>query len=229
MSSDLLLLSYDLCSIDEAEVEALERVSLGGLAVGVRRYVSALERRRFLSGRLLLRYGLRCLTGVDEAEIRFNEYLRPFLADLPSVDFNIAHSGDWVLCAMAFDRRIGVDVELLGEYLDEVVERFADSEIAAIRGRSGQERTEALYRIWTAKEAYLKAEGSTFLVSLDRFSVANADGEMGVSLPHDESTSPWNLLCGSLDRRHPYAICYSGGAVECAPARLTTDELTLDG
>lgn len=225
MSSDLQLLCLNLGAMGAAERRELVAIPLDRLLTGISSTRDERVRLRSVAGRALLRYGLQRLTGSTEHEVGIGKHGRPFLPGLPTIDFNISHSGDWVLCALARNRRVGVDVEIVGEYLDDVVDRFADSEIASIRSRSGQERIDMLYRIWTAKEAYLKAEGSTFLISLDRFAVARTDGELGLRLPSDLSSVRWNLACAAVDRRHPYAICYSGDAVEYVPRELSTREL----
>jgi len=167
--------------------------------------------------------------GIGGFEVGIGDYGRPYLVDRPTFDFNISHSGDWVLCVIGAERKVGVDVEQTGEFLEEVVDRFSQSEVSYIRERSGGDRVEAFYRIWTAKEAYLKADGRTFLISLDGFTVDVAGGRARLSSGGEHSPIPWNLALGTLDADHPYAVCYSGGPVECSPHQIMRQELTLEG
>ena len=46
-------------------------------------------------------------------QLRYNEYGRPFLPG--SVDFNISHSGHYIICAAADNIRVGIDIEEIKE------------------------------------------------------------------------------------------------------------------
>jgi phosphopantetheinyl transferase len=76
-------------------------------------------------------------TPVEPAALRFARTGKPYVPGGP--DFSIAHAGDWVLCALAANGSVGIDVE----------------ESAA--ARSGA----AALAIWAAKEATIKAAGAT--------------------------------------------------------------------
>ena len=75
--------------------------------------------------------------------------------------FNLAHSGDLALLAVAADREVGIDVECLGlrRDTDAVMRSFAPEEEAALVALPPEERRLAVLRVWTRKEAYLKATG----------------------------------------------------------------------
>jgi 4'-phosphopantetheinyl transferase len=74
---------------------------------------------------------------IEPSALRFARTGKPYVPGCP--DFSIAHAGDWVLCALAADGAVGIDVE----------ERAAAPAEAAALG------------IWVAKEATLKAAGAT--------------------------------------------------------------------
>ena len=81
---------------------------------------------------------------------------KPHAAGLPQ--FSIAHAGAWVLCALASDGAVGVDVEALAPSaaLPRWLAVFDQEERAAAR------TARAALSIWTAKEATLKAAGARF-------------------------------------------------------------------
>ena len=76
------------------------------------------------------------------------------------LSFNLSHSHDQRVLALARDVRVGVDVEWLrgGLRVDALVRRFfAASEADAIAALPKSDRTAAFFRTWVRKEAYLKA------------------------------------------------------------------------
>ena len=78
-----------------------------------------------------------------------------------SWQFNVSHSGDWVFLALAWERRVGIDVEAWRdlEYAVLAERAFAPEERAALAGASAAERAAVFFAIWTRKEALLKARG----------------------------------------------------------------------
>lgn len=107
----------------------------------------------------LARGALRILAGrylnTDPAGIRF-EYGpngKPSLAGGARLKFNVSHSGALALFAFTLDCEIGVDVE--------EIRPMPDREQIAARFFSAQEAAEpgAFFRLWTRKEAYIKALG----------------------------------------------------------------------
>jgi 4'-phosphopantetheinyl transferase len=76
-----------------------------------------------------------------------------------SVRFNLAHSGEVAVCAVARDREVGVDVERVRPLrdLDALAGRvLSEREQALFRASGGEE---AFFTAWTRKEAVLKARG----------------------------------------------------------------------
>lgn len=102
----------------------------------------------------------------------------------PPLCFNLSHSADMALVALALDNEVGVDVERLRPMPDAlgIAEAyFAPEEAAALRQLTGASREEAFFRCWTRKEASLKARGGGISLGLDR--LAGADGWWLADLP----------------------------------------------
>jgi 4'-phosphopantetheinyl transferase len=119
-------------------------------------------RRRFLITRAALRLLLGRHLERDPAELTFGAGPsgKPRLAPDSPLAFNVSHSGDLALIALARDMQIGVDVEWLDPRRDTagVAKRlFTNAERAAIRAAGPQAAREAFYRHWVAKEAFVKA------------------------------------------------------------------------
>lgn len=121
------------------------------------------------------------------AALRFGEgeFGKPHLEDEDRgrLVFNLSHSGDVVLIALARDGNLGVDVEGWTERMDEQgVECVADSvfsatERAALRRLDPANRRVAFFEIWSRKEAYLKATGLGVSHGLDHFDVSAERGD----------------------------------------------------
>lgn len=138
------------------------------------RYRFDLPRRRFVAARVGLRRLLsRYLSLEDPRALVFHSgpQGKPFL-DTPAhrwLRFNLTHTGDLALCAVACERDVGVDVEQLdGGYLTSgfmqaAARRFFSSPERALLDRQSplpecQKRT--FLALWTCKEAVGKARGT---------------------------------------------------------------------
>ena len=142
------------------------------------------DRLRFAVGRGLLRTLAACYTGLPPAALvlidgagRKPAFALP--AGAPPLRFNLSHSGALVLCAFARGHEVGVDVEALREAArgSEIVRRyFAPEEQRALAAAGPGDRDRAFLRVWTRKEAVLKATGRGLALPLERVVVpASAD------------------------------------------------------
>lgn len=98
------------------------------------------------------------------------------------LEFNLAHSGDVALLAVARDRAVGVDVERWDADMDHTAVAagcFSPAERDALRAMAGapDRVVEGFYAAWTRKEAYLKASGHGVSHGLDHFDVSLAPGQ----------------------------------------------------
>ena len=139
------------------------------------------DRDQYVAAHGALRSILACYLGIGAADIRFkfNRYGKPAidhkLAE-ESLSFNASHSNWLALFAITRGRRIGVDVEYIRTELEsEAIASnfFASREIDAIRKSSPRERIMEFYRIWTRKEAYVKAVGRGLSIPLHQFDVVS--------------------------------------------------------
>lgn len=152
------------------------------------RYHYPTDAQRFAARRAALRSVLGGYVGCAPSDIAFESGAagKPALAGAGPV-FNASSSGDIALIAVARDGVLGVDVEA-GRAVtdaDAIAERFfTPAECAALRRQPLADRLAAFYRLWTAKEALLKAVGTGLPGGLDRFEVS-ADPASPPALLHD--------------------------------------------
>jgi 4'-phosphopantetheinyl transferase len=135
------------------------------------------DRRAFLAAHALARAMLAEAAGLPAAALRFvagragKPELDPALG-LPWLRFNLSHTRSLVACALACRDDLGLDVEDLArpEASPGLAGRFfAPPEAAAIAALPPAERHRAFLRIWTLKEAFVKATGDGLGLGLDRF------------------------------------------------------------
>jgi 4'-phosphopantetheinyl transferase len=118
-------------------------------------------------GRMLMHYA-----NVGEVPaLARSERGKPFAPSLPGIEFNLSHARDHVLIAFARGQPLGVDIERIDRNIDieGLARRFyATAEADALGALHEPLRAEAFVRLWTCKEAVLKALGEGLAFGLDR-------------------------------------------------------------
>lgn len=105
---------------------------------------------------------------------------KPYLAlppGAPALCFNLSHSADLALCAVAMDRDLGVDVERIRPVADwpQIAARyFSPNENEALLALSDEAALMAFFQGWTGKEAYTKALGRGISRQWSQFTVSLA-------------------------------------------------------
>jgi 4'-phosphopantetheinyl transferase len=137
--------------------------------------------------------------------------------------FNLAHAGGRALFAFTRTAEIGVDLENVREVeeMECIADRyFAAPEAAALRALPRELRVGAFFRIWTRKEAVVKAIGDGLGRPLDHFAVtAQVDSPLEIRWLVDDANSGagWSLhhldpgpdFVGAVALQHPVALVES--------------------
>ena len=128
------------------------------------------ERRRSLEAYCAVRRILALQLGVDPGYLEFDatDTGKPFLAK-PAQDlqFNLSHSGRHSLIAVAKDRSIGVDIEMMrpmSDLLGVALGHCDGPRGRLLRQLSAGQMHSSFFELWTRKEALLKAIGQGFLI-----------------------------------------------------------------
>ena len=137
-------------------------------------------RDRFVVARGWLRRVVAWYTFESPSGIRFEtgEFGKPRLTSQSTgaaVEFNLSHSGDLALIAVARDAAVGIDIEEWDpaiNHLELAEQFFSASECDALRVTNPAELTAGFFTIWTRKEAYLKATGHGITRRLRHFDVS---------------------------------------------------------
>lgn len=152
------------------------------------RFIFAADRNRFVRSRVALREILALCLNCNAEKIVFcyKQHGRPELAWPASNDihFNLSHSGDIALVAIAKGSQVGVDVDRIGRTTAwEAIARrsFSAVELTALFALPEIRQEAAFYRTWTQKEAYTKAIGDGYSYGFRNFSVAvDQKGSIGL-------------------------------------------------
>ena len=119
------------------------------------RFLTPALRRRYLRAHAALRAILGSVTAAPP-EFAVREKGKPYLVSAPEVRFNLAHSGEMALVAVARDVEVGVDIERvrpLPEYA-AIAQRYFPP------GHAQPAGVRDFFRHWTRFEALLKAHGA---------------------------------------------------------------------
>ena len=143
------------------------------------RFVYDRHRRRYTvaQGHLRRVLGQLTHTSPDEIRFQFGEHGKPFLPGGPS--FNQSHSEERIMIAVGAEGRLGVDIEEIRpvKYLLGLADKnFAREEAALLHATPDSERFTVFFRLWTRKEAFLKALGFGLTHPLRSFCVDPAPG-----------------------------------------------------
>lgn len=192
------------------------------------RYRSERDRTQYVVAHGALREVLSDYTSQTPRDISFGRTTtgKPFLLDTQGAEcvrFNLSHSGEWAIIALALSTEVGIDIEQIDSDIsvEAVAERFfSHSELAALREVPPRQRTFAFFTAWARKEAYVKARGEGISNRLSGFSIS-IDPEKNAVLLADSmdeyATLHWRIY--PLDIAHGYAAAI---ATEGAMDRLRT-------
>lgn len=169
---------------DDAQTERMSQVLSPPEREQSRRFAFDRDRRSYIAAHWLLRTALSRYLAVEPVRWEFTSGLfgKPRIAapsEGVSLQFNLSHSSGIVACAVTRAGEVGVDVETVAtrEFLDLARRFFAPAEVRQLEGLSEFQRPQAFYRIWTLKEAYIKARGEGLSLDLSRFAFLDVFGD----------------------------------------------------
>lgn len=162
----------------------------------------------FITAHALLRYALWRATAVADWQFSVGPFGKPELSPpfgSPRLRFNLSHSSALAACAICHGYDIGVDVEAVddGFQYDEVAASvFTAHERAQLASCPAASRSTAFLRMWSLKEALMKATGHGFSLPQDSFEISLEP--LGLSSLSDPSMTfaQWHVEQRRLTERH---------------------------
>lgn len=183
-------------NLPNLELDKLKTSLSNDEIVRAERFYFEKHRQSFIASRGILRNILGRYLEVEPNQVNFDYEPKgkPFLLKEShdcELNFNVSHSQDLALYAIACGNQVGIDLEMIRPITDveQLAQRFfSTQETNAIASLVSPHQEEMFFRYWTCKEAYLKATGDG-LSSLDQAEIILKTGE----LPRLSHTSSWIL------------------------------------
>ncbi|MBO7674973.1 MAG: 4'-phosphopantetheinyl transferase superfamily protein [Atopobiaceae bacterium] len=121
------------------------------------RYRFAKDQRLCVGAGLLAAHMLR-QAGARDLTLGYADFDKPYLANHPSIHFNLSHSGHVVACAVS-DAPVGVDVEVVHDHGPAVAAYcYQPQELDWLA--QADDTAHAFTRLWVRKESYIKLIGT---------------------------------------------------------------------
>ncbi|WP_353571958.1 4'-phosphopantetheinyl transferase superfamily protein [Candidatus Albibeggiatoa sp. nov. BB20] len=134
----------------------------------IKRFVRWQDQHASLFARLLLRQALQAYQ-LELQQIQYTEYQRPFV-NYP-IDFNLAHSGEYVLCAITEVGHLGIDIEQVRPIeIQHFKSILTPNQWNAVNRNTDPQ---LFFKFWTQKESAIKADGRGLSVALNNLESIN--------------------------------------------------------
>jgi len=189
------------------------------------RFSRLVDRTRYVLSRASLRWILSLCCGCDPTLISF-DYGREGKPRLSSkiatdIEFNVSHSHDYCLVAVARRWQIGVDIEhiLPVDNLAELVREIAHSdEQSALQLLAERHKLKTFFRLWTRKESVLKAYGTGFSTDPRAIICGFDGGQSCVVSSRNRDAGRYQIL--NLDSPDGYCMALAVSSVLNVPVVL---------
>jgi 4'-phosphopantetheinyl transferase len=179
------------------------------------RFRFALDRTVYVVAHALLRTMLgECIAG--PVAFSHNDWGKPAI-DRPGnrVRFNLTHTHAFAACALTLDDDIGIDAEARDPSVDVlgVAEHaFAPHERAQLAAAHEADRQDVFLRLWTLKEAFVKAVGRGLSIPLTDFAFTLEPLSFHCSPGLDVVVEDWVFRSFALGQAHWVTVARSSSA-----------------
>lgn len=175
----------------------------------IKKFINKEDKIRMLIGEILIRTMIFEKLSIRNEHIAFekNEYGKPYLKEHPKFNFNISHSGDFVVCAID-NKPIGIDIEKIKhiEYKEIAESFFSSSEFEYIGKADSEIELNKFYEIWTLKESYIKCCGQGLSIPLKSFSI-DKDKYENIKVIIDNQHKEYVFKTFDIDCLYKMSIC----------------------
>lgn len=167
------------------------------------------DRVRYILSRIYVRKLLAKYlnTETTELEFKYSEQNKPILENYPMLNFNISHSGDYIILGFANKWSVGVDIELMNTHVDlynMIINCMSSTEVSMIL--NSEMPRKMFYKYWTRKEALLKGVGIGLTDRLKDISCS--DGLNLVPIEFSGFASSWKVWSFEMENSYSVSIAH---------------------
>jgi 4'-phosphopantetheinyl transferase len=167
------------------------------------------ERQRYILGKIFARKILAKYLQTDPLTLgfKYSDRQKPILEEHPVLNFNISHSGDYIIIGFANKWSVGVDIELMNPHADLynlIIDCMSTTEVSVILNSEMPRPT--FYKYWTRKQALLKGIG---IGVTDRMKEINcSDGLNLVPIEFSGFASSWKVWSFEMEDSYSVSIAH---------------------
>ncbi|NEQ40924.1 MAG: 4'-phosphopantetheinyl transferase superfamily protein [Okeania sp. SIO3I5] len=161
--------------LSSGQIEKLSTILSSDEIERAKRFYFEKDKNRFIIARGTLRKILSRYLNIEAQKLQFaySDRGKPYLTNT-SILFNLSHSQDLALYAITQVNLIGIDLEYIRPMNDveNLAKRFfSPQEYNLISQLPPQKQQETFFKLWTCKEAYLKATGDGLAGGLEKVEI----------------------------------------------------------
>ena len=152
--------------------------------------------------RILLANQLNC--PIEDLSISQNKYGKPYIED-SGLYFNASYSNELAVYAFSSREELGVDIEKVVPFPDEMETAkhvMTPDEYSLYHCLDGELATEFFYRLWTAKEAYMKLLGVGLYLEPRNISLEFTNTTPGIAQTADYPNAEINYLSKGISENY---------------------------
>lgn len=203
-------------ALSPAELQRMEADLDAGERVRAQRFVFEEDRRAFVAAHAVLRRTLSALVDPQRAPSRWRFASRaggkPDCTDC-RVEISLSHTRGLAACAVSSTAAVGVDVErIVARPIRDVFGfAFAAAEARWLDGHDRAQAGVAFTRLWTLKEACVKASGDG-LQALQSFTLGFEPPRVLAGTPGGIAADRWSFREWQIADSHRLALAWAGDA-----------------
>lgn len=135
---------------------------------------------------------------------------KPKVSGVNALNFNLSHSQGLVACAVSRSAELGLDVEFVAPQapMEIVSDCFTRHEQIWLENSPPSLKSSRFFRLWTLKEAVLKATGRGLSQSLQSFSFDFDPLRISILDPSLSSPAQWHFSQHTLPSYHILAVAW---------------------
>ncbi|MEC0094197.1 4'-phosphopantetheinyl transferase family protein [Paenibacillus macquariensis] len=195
---------------DEHTLSALMSLVPKEVNQKLKRFKKKEDYYRSLAAELLIRVTIAKKTHLKNRNIHFGNSNngKPYLIEF-DFDFNLSHSGIWVVCAID-ETPIGIDIEEIKPIDLEIAKRFFSyNEWVHLISIPEEEKLDHFYDLWTLKESYIKNIGLGLSIPLHLISFTVNGEDIGFENRHTSEIRYFKQY--HVDDQYKLSVCAYGG------------------